>query len=120
MKGSLMSSLYWLSEAQMERLRPYFPKSNGRPRVDDWRVLIGIIFSNRNGLRWRDAPREYGPHKTLYNRWKRWSDMGVFARIMMGLAAEAPDNKTISIDATYLKAHRTASSLGSKKGGVNV
>jgi transposase len=116
MKGSLMSSLYWLSEAQMERLRPYFPKSNGRPRVDDWRVLIGIIFSNRNGLRWRDAPREYGPHKTLYNRLKRWSDMGVFARIMMGLAAEAPDNKTISIDATYLKAHRTASSLGSKRG----
>ncbi len=62
-------------------------------------------------------PKEYGPHKTLYNRWKRWSDMGVFARIMTGLAAEAPDNKTISIDATYLKAHRTASSLRVKKGG---
>ncbi len=101
----------------MERLRPYFPKSHGVPRVDDRRVLIGIIFVNRNGLRWRDAPREYGPHKTLYNRWKRWSDMGVFARIMIGLSAEAPDNKTISIDATYLKAHPTASSLGDKKGG---
>ena len=103
-----MSNLYWLSEAQMARLRPYFPKSHGVPRVDDRRVLSGIIFINRNGLRWRDAPREYGPHKTLYNRWKRWSDMGVFARIMTGLAAEAPDNRTISIDATYLKAHRTA------------
>ncbi len=45
--------------------------------------------------------------------------MGVFARIMMGLAAEVPDNKTISIDATYLKAHRTASSLRLKKGGVD-
>jgi hypothetical protein len=45
------------------------------------------------------------------------SDMGVFARIMMGLAEQAPDNKTISIDATYLKAHRTASSLRLKKGG---
>jgi hypothetical protein len=43
----------------------------------------------------------------LYNRWKRWSDMGVFARIMMGLAEQAPDNKTTSIDATYLKAHST-------------
>ncbi|BAQ70191.1 transposase [Rhodovulum sulfidophilum] len=111
-----MSDRYWLSEAQMERLRPYFPKSHGVPRVDDRRVLSGIIFINRNGLRWRDAPREYGPDKTLYNRWKRWSDMGVFARIMTGLAAEAPDNKTISIDATYLKAHRTASSLRSKRG----
>jgi len=46
--------------------------------------------------------------------------MGVFARIMAGLAAEAPDNSTISIDATYLKAHRTASCLWSKKGGVGV
>lgn len=71
-----MSDLYWLTEEQMDRLRPFFPKSHGKPRVDDRRVLSGIIFVNRNGLRWRDAPREYGPHKTLYNRWKRWSAMG--------------------------------------------
>ena len=113
-----MSNLFWLSDEQMARLRPYFPKSHGRPRVDDLRVLSGIVFINRNGLRWSDAPADYGPPKTLYNRWKRWSDMGVFARIMTGLAAEAPDNKTISIDATSLKAHRTASSLRLKKGGV--
>ena len=113
-----MSNLYWLSEEQMTRLRPYFPKSRGRARVDDRRVLSGIIFINRNGLRWCDAPAEYGPPKTLYNRWKRWSDLGVFVNIMDGLAAETPDNKTISMDATYLKAHRTASSLRLKKGGV--
>ena len=114
-----MSNLYWLSDAQMERLKPFFPKSHGKPRVDDRRVLSGIIFVNRNGLRWCDAPREYGPAKTLYNRWKRWSDNGVFARIMMGLAAESTANKTIMIDATYLKAHRTASSLRAKKGGAD-
>jgi len=113
-----MSNLYWLTEAKMERLRPYFPKSLGRARVDDRRVLSGIIFINRNGLRWCDAPAEYGPPKTLYNRWKRWSDMGIFAKILMGLTEQAPDNKTISIDATYLKAHRTASSLRLKKGGA--
>ena len=101
----------------MERLRPYFPKSRGRARVDDRRVFSGIIFINRNGLRWCDAPAEYGPPKTLYDRWKRWSDMGIFAQILMGLAEQASDNKTISIDATYLKAHRTASSLRLKKGG---
>ena len=63
-----MSNLFWLTEAQMSRLRPFFPKSNGRPRVDDLRVLSGIIFTNRNSLRWCDALREYGPEKTLYNR----------------------------------------------------
>jgi len=113
-----MSRLFWLSDAQIERLRPFFPKSHGRPRVDDRRVLSGIIFVNRNGLRWCDAPAEYGPAKTLYNRWKRWSHMGVFARMMAGLAAQAAEPKTIMIDATYLKAHRTASSLRLKKGGA--
>lgn len=114
----MMSDLYWLTEEQMARLQPYFPKSHGRPRVDDRRVLSGIIFVNRNGLRWRDAPKEYGPAKTLYNRWKRWSDKGVFIRMLEGLAQpQSTDGKTIMIDATYLKAHRTASSLGVKKGG---
>ena len=113
-----MSDLFWLTDEQMARLRPYFPKSHGIPRVDDRRVLSGIIFINRNGLRWCDAPAAYGPHKTLYNRWKRWSDMGVFARMMEGLAAKSAEPTTVMIDATYLKAHRTASSLRAKKGGL--
>ena len=111
-----MSDLYWLTDEQMARLEPYFPKSHGKPRVDDRRVLSGIVFVNRNGLRWRDAPTAYGPHKTLYNRWKRWSDAGVFVRMMEGLSAAQPERRTVMIDATYLKAHRTASSLGVKKG----
>ena len=111
-----MRDLYWLTDGQMERLRPFFPNSHGKPRVDDRRVLSGIIFVNRNGLRWRDAPREYGPHKTLYNRWKRWSAMGIFIRMMEGLAAGKAEPQTIMIDATHLKAHRTASSLRVKKG----
>lgn len=111
-----MSDLYWLTDEQMGRLQPFFPKSHGRPRVDDRRVLSGIIFFNRNGLRWRDAPKDYGPHKTLYNRWKRWGEMGVFARMMDGPSAAAAERGTVMIDATYLKAHRTASSLAVKKG----
>ena len=111
-----MSDLYWLTDEQMARLEPYFPKSHGKPRVDDRRVLSGIIFVNRNGLRWRDAPKDYGPHKTMYNRWKRWGQMGVFTRMMEGLSSVGADRKTVMIDATYLKAHRTASSLAGLSG----
>ena len=111
-----MSDLFWLTDQQMERLRPIFPRSHGKPRVDDRRVLSGIVFVNRNGLRWRDAPGAYGPHKTLYNRWKRWGEAGVFTRMMEGLAAASAEPTTVMIDATYLKAHRTASSLRVKKG----
>ena len=114
-----MSDLFWLTEAQMARLRPFFPKSHGKPRVDDRRVLSGIIFINRNGLRWRDAPAEYGPPKTLYNRWKRWSEKGIFERILRELATESRATDTLMIDATHLKAHRTASSMAAKKGGAN-
>lgn len=63
-----MSDLYWLTDEQMARPEPYFPKSHGKARVDDRRVLSGIIFVYRNGLRWRDAPAAYRPHKTLHNR----------------------------------------------------
>jgi len=112
-----MCHLFWLSEAQMDRLRPHFPQSHGRPRVDDRRVLSGIIFIIRNGLRWCDAPREYGPHKTLYNRFVRWSGKGIFENIFKELAKPTgAEAEMLMIDATHLKVHRTASSL--KKGAM--
>jgi transposase len=111
-----MSNVYWLTDEQMAGLRHYFPRSHGKPRVDDRRVLSGIIFVNRNGLRWCDAPEADEPHKTLYNRWKRWSEAGVFSRLMEGLSAAAAERRTVMIDATYLKAPRTASSLRVKRG----
>ena len=58
-----MVDLFLLSEAQMRRIEPFFPLSHGIPRVDDRRVISGIVFVIRNGLRWRDAPRDYGPHR---------------------------------------------------------
>nr|WP_081288611.1 transposase [Tritonibacter mobilis] len=63
-----MSDLFWLTEAQMAKLSLFFPKPHGKPRVDGRRIRSGIIFINRNGLRWRDAPEACGPHKTLYSK----------------------------------------------------
>lgn len=111
-----MSNLSWPTDAQMERLRPFFPKSHGRPRVDDRRGPGGTILIHRSGLRWCDTPREHGRPKTLYNRWKRWGDLGVFARMMEGLASEGGQEKVVMIDATYFKAHRAASSLLAREG----
>ncbi len=54
--------------------------SHGVPRVDDQRVVRGIIFVIRNSVRWRGAPREYGPHQTIYNRFVRWRRMGELNR----------------------------------------
>ena len=76
-----MGDLFLLSERQMARISPHFPLSHGVPRVDDRRVVSGIVYVIRNGLQWKDAPKDYGPHKTLYNRFIRWSRLGVFDRI---------------------------------------
>ncbi|NJS14192.1 MAG: IS5 family transposase [Sphingopyxis sp.] len=120
---------FLLSEAQMRRIEPYFPLSHGVPRVDDRRIVSAIIYVIKHGLMWRDAPKDYGPHKTIYNRFIRWSRLGVFNRIFTELAGKAGEPDRIMIDATHLKAHRTAASLfkrgalsrciGRTKGGLN-
>jgi transposase len=109
-----------VDEEVFERLKIYFPKSRGKPRVDDRRIISGILHVIRNGLRWKDLPEEYGPHKTVYNRFVRWSRLGVFSRIFLELADKELEKtakkrtQILMIDSTHLKAHRTAASLQKK------
>jgi transposase len=106
-----MRELPMLSSDRFERIKRYFPYPHGVARVDDRRVISGIIYVIKNGLRWNDAPAGYGPHKTLYNRFVRWSRMGVFDRIFEALVKESGTPDRLMIDATHIKAHRTAASL---------
>ena len=114
----LMSKLFLLTPQQMAKIAPFFPLSHGVPRVDDRRVVSGIISVIRHGLQWKDAPKAYGPHKTLYNRFVRWRRLGVFQPIFDVLANQGPKPSRLMIDATHLKAHRTAASLMQKGGSA--
>ncbi len=109
-----MPKLFLLSRSQMRRIKRFFPKPRGLPRVSDRRVISGIVYVIHNGLQWKDAPSGYGSHKTLYNRFVRWSRRGVFERIFAALAGEAGAPDRLMIDSTHLKAHRTAASLVQK------
>ncbi|MEO5706518.1 MAG: IS5 family transposase [Alteraurantiacibacter sp.] len=120
---------FLLSEAQMRRIEPFFPLPHGVPRVDDRRIVSAVIYVIKHGLMWRDAPKDYGPHKTIYSRFIGWSRLGVFNRIFAEIAGKVGEPERIMIDATHLKAHRTAASLfkrgalprriGRTKGGLN-
>ncbi len=101
-----MSDAPMLTAAKMVLLAPYFPRSRSLRRVDDRRVLSGIVFVIRDGLRWSDAPAAYGLRKTLYDRWVRWSRMGVFSRIFAAVSADAGPAEQLMIDATHLKVNR--------------
>jgi transposase len=68
-----MREVFMLTRQQLHRIKPSFHVSHGIPRVDDRRVISGIIYVIRYGLQWKEAPNAYGPHKTLYNRFVRWS-----------------------------------------------
>ena len=105
------SDLVWLTKQQIRRIEPYFPRSHGVPSVDDQRIVSGIIFVIRNGLRGRDAPAAYETLKTIYERFIRWSRRDVFNRIFAGLAVQGGKPDQLMVDATHLKAHRTAASL---------
>jgi transposase len=110
-----MSNLFWFSDEQWARIEPLLPSNTrGVPRVDDRRVLSGIVHALRCGGRWSDCPLDYGPKKTLYNRFVRWADNGTWERIFHALAAHEDLPSRLFIDATLIKAHRTA---GGAKGG---
>ena len=103
------SNHFWLSAAQFARLQPLLPTdTRGVPRVDDRRVISGIVQVLQSGCRWRDAPPVYGPSKTLYNRFVRWARKGVWAHVFAELAAAGGPPGTLMLDATHVKAHRSA------------
>jgi transposase len=102
-----MSRLFWFTEEQIDHIKPGFPKVRGVGLADDCKVLSGIVYVIRNGLRWAGSPAEYGPHKTLFNRFRRRSENGVFERIFEELAKPDAENQEILMaDTTHLKANR--------------
>lgn len=97
------------------RIEPHLPHGQpGKPRVGDRRVISGIQRVLKVECRWRDTPSAYGPHTTVYNRYNRWSQRGVWQRLFAKIAAAGPVPNELMLDATHVKAHR---SVAGGKGG---
>ena len=112
-----MARLYWLSEDEWSRIEPYLPRGRrGAHRVDDRRVISGIVHMLKTGARWRDCPPEYGPYTTIYNRFNRWSKQGVWEDIFYALTGRSVVVSTTAVDSTHIKAHRSAAGA---KGGTS-
>jgi transposase len=110
-----MADYFWFSDTQWSRIAPLLPKnSRGMRRVDDRRVLSGIVHALQSGGRWGDCPPIYGPKKTLYNRFVRWAERGVWQDIFSALAGMESVPERLFIDSSCVKVHRTA---GGAKGG---
>lgn len=111
-----MADFFWFSDEQWARIEPLLPTdTRGKERVDDRRVLSGIVQALKCGGRWADCPREvYGPKKTLYNRFVRWAERGIWERIFSALADTEDTQDRLFIDSSCIKVHRCA---GGGKGG---
>ena len=104
-----MADLYWLSDAQWSVIERFMPKNKpGARRVDDRRVISGIVHMLKTGGRWRDVPPDYGPHTTIYNRFNRWSRRGFWRAMLTALAEAGWVAESVALDSTYIKAHRSA------------
>ena len=109
---------FWLTDEQFAKIAPLLPNdTRGKERVDDRRVISGIVHVLKSGGRWTDAPREvYGPKKTLYNRFVRWAAKGVWVGLFEALAQAGGPPSQVLIDSTAVKAHRCAA--GGKGGST--
>lgn len=111
----MSKSLFWLSDEAFAVIAPHLPRNQpGARRVDDRRVISGIVHMLRSGGRWRDCPAAYGPYTTIYNRWNRWSSRRIWGRILEALIAAGRIDEIGQLDSSYVKAHRSA---GGAKGG---
>ena len=109
-----MAGEYWLDDAAWAAIEPLMPKNRpGARRVDDRRLISGIMHVLRCGCRWKDCPAVYGPPTTIYNRWNRWSGRGLWMRIFLALADARPADVAM-IDSSAVKAQRA--SAGGKGG----
>jgi transposase len=106
----MRSNLFWLNDEQWQRIEPHLPTDvRGKERADDRKVISGILHVLRSGCRWKDCPPEYGPPTTIYNRFVRWAERGVWERLFRELAARGRSDDIQMIDSTHVKAHRSAS-----------
>jgi transposase len=105
----MMSALFWLSDDAWAAIEPHLPRNQpGARRVDDRRVISGILHVLKTGCRWKDCPVDYGPPTTIYNRFNRWSGRRLWTDILDALVAKGVLALSASIDSTYVKAHRSA------------
>ena len=105
----MMSALFWLSDDAWAAIEPHLPRNQpGARRVDDRRVISGILHVLKTGCRWKDCPVDYGPPTTIYNRFNRWSGRRLWTDMLDALAAKGVLALSASIDSTYVKAHRSA------------
>ena len=112
----MMASEFWLSDMQWAAIEPLLPRNQpGARRVDDRRVISGIIHVLKAGRRWQDCPALYGPSTTVYNRFHRWAMRGSWRRLFEELARADP-GEVQAIDSPTAKAHRSAAG---GKGGRN-
>jgi transposase len=111
----MRANLFWFSDGQWARIEPFIPSNRrGVKPKNNRRILSGIMHVLKSGCRWVDCPPEYGPAKTVYNRFNRWSAQGIWQSIFEAAAEPAEPPERMALDSTHVKAHRCA---GGGKGG---
>lgn len=106
-----------LTDEQYNLIKPLLAKTGRPPNIGHKKVLEALLFVMKSGCSWRQIPKEYGKWHTIYMRFKRWSENGLFWKILRKLqGAGALKVKVTALDSTIVRAHHCASGAQIKKG----
>ena len=113
-----------LEDREWEQIRDLLPSGGGRgrPWKDHRETLNGMLWILRTGAPWRDLPERYGPWKTVYERFRRWSREGLWDKILQRLQMRLDKQGRSAwdlwcVDGSSIRAHRSAAG-GRKKGAL--
>ena len=100
-----------LTDEEWAIIAPLLPnKVRGVARVDDRRVINGILWRFRTGAPCRDVPERYGPRTYLYNRFVRWRAAGIWDRLLEAVSATY-DGDIVMIDSSCVRVHQHGAAI---------
>ncbi|MGN0742664.1 MAG: IS5 family transposase [Candidatus Fimadaptatus sp.] len=113
-----MAGRYEVTNAEWERIKDHLPPERsgmkGRPRIDNRKMLNGMLWIIRTGCQWREMPERYGKWQSVYSRFRKWQKDGTIEHLYRELSKDA-DDEYVCIDSTIVKVHESAH--GGEKGG---
>ena len=118
----MRANLFWFSDGQWARIEPFIPSNRrGVKPKNNRRILSGIMHVLKSGCRWVDCPPEYGPAKTVYNRFNRWSAQGIWQSIFEAAAEPAEPPERMALDSSKpirIATSSSAAPAGSRTSGA--
>jgi transposase len=106
------------TQSQYDRISHLLPRQRGNVEIENITFFRALQYITENGCKWRALPKHFGKWYTIYQRFRRWIDKGIFDRIEKELQMQVIDREkltSLAMDSTYVKVHPNGTGAPKKK-----